>query len=66
MTSRQKLPGADIPYARYHIVEEGETLAEIASQHYGDETLHVHIFTANRNVLSDPDRIEPGQKLLIP
>ena len=28
--------------------------------------LYDRIFDANRNVLSDPNKIKPGQKLLIP
>jgi nucleoid-associated protein YgaU len=56
----------DNPYAQYHIVKKGETLSKIAEGYYGDKMLYPKIFEANRDVLSDPDKIEPGQKLRIP
>ena len=60
-------PGpAENPYAQYHLVEKGDTLSKIAKQYYGDARLYPQIFEANRNILSDPDKIYPGQKLLIP
>jgi len=57
---------AENPYAQYHIVEKGDTLSKIAQQYYGDARLYPQIFEANRNILSDPNKIYPGQKLLIP
>jgi len=57
---------AENPYAQYHVVEKGDTLSKIAKQYYGDAGLYPQIFEANRNILSDPNKIYPGQKLLIP
>ncbi|MGK5680665.1 transglycosylase family protein [Actinoplanes sp. URMC 104] len=50
--------------ARYHVVRAGETLATIAAQTGvagGWRTLH----RLNAGVLSDPDRIYPGQRLAL-
>ena len=44
----------------------GDTLSKIAEQYYGDKMLYPKIFDANRDQLSDPNKIKPGQKLLIP
>jgi len=47
-------------------VKAGETLSEIADQFYGDPDKFTIIFDANRNQLTDPDVIHPGQDLRIP
>ncbi len=57
---------ADNPYAQYHVVQKGDTLSKIAEEVYGDKMLYPKIFEANRDVLSDPNKIKPGQKLRIP
>lgn len=49
----------------FHEVKEGETLTSIAEQHFTSVTPN-QIFEANRDVLSDPDVIHPGQILRIP
>lgn len=56
----------DNPYAQYHVVEKGESLSKIARKYYGDAMLYPRIFEANRDILSHPGRISPGQKLRIP
>ena len=50
----------------FHEVKKGETLSAIAKQHLGDANRYREIFEANRPMLSDPDKIYPGQKLRIP
>jgi nucleoid-associated protein YgaU len=47
-------------------VQSGDTLSKIAQKYYGDASLYPKIFQANRDVLSDPNKISPGQKLRIP
>lgn len=47
-------------------VREGETLSGLAAAFYGDPSLFPRIFEANRNVLTDPDEVVPGQVLRIP
>ena len=49
-----------------HIVEAGDTLSSIADTFYGDPAKFQIIFAANRDQLSDPDVIVPGQALRIP
>ena len=52
--------------ATYHTVEKGDTLWAVASKAYGDGTKYTAIFEANKPMLSDPDKIYPGQVLRIP
>jgi nucleoid-associated protein YgaU len=62
----EKNPTADNPYTQTHVVQSGDTLSKIAGKYYGDASLYTKIFEANRDVLSDPNKIKPGQKLRIP
>lgn len=52
--------------ARYYTVESGDSLAFISLQFYGDTREFNRIFEANRDLLSAPDKIQIGQRLLIP
>ena len=51
---------------RTHTVAAGDTLSALAKRFYGDASQYNRIFDANRDQLSDPDRINVGQKLKIP
>lgn len=51
---------------RTHEVAKGDTLSAIAQRYYGNASQYQKIFDANRDQLSDPDRIQPGQRLKIP
>ena len=51
---------------RSYTVKAGDTLSKIAKAHYGDATQYTKIFEANRDKLKDPDKIFPGQVLVIP
>lgn len=51
---------------RTHVVRKGDTLSTIAEQIYGKAGRWTDIFAANRDVLDDPDRIQPGQVLQLP
>jgi len=66
MEKEQTTVDKDNPYAQYHVVQKGDTLSKIAEQYYGDKMLYPQIFDANKDVLTDPDKIKPGQRLLIP
>lgn len=50
----------------FHTVASGDTLWAIAQKHLGDGSKYPHIFEANRPMLTDPDKIYPGQVLRIP
>ena len=51
---------------RTHTVKSGDTLSAISRQYLGDANAYMKIFEANRDQLSDPDKIKPGQVLKIP
>jgi nucleoid-associated protein YgaU len=53
-------------YTQYHEVQKGDTLGKIAKKYYGDASLYMTIFEANKDLLKDPNKIFPGQKLRIP
>ena len=49
-----------------YTVQSGDTLSKISKQFYGDASQYQKIFEANRDKLSDPDKIQVGQTLTIP
>lgn len=51
---------------RTYTVASGDNLSEIAQKVYGDGNQWQRIFEANRQTISDPDLIYPGQELVIP
>jgi nucleoid-associated protein YgaU len=52
--------------AETYTVQSGDTLWKISEQVYGNGSKYMKIFEANTDQLENPDRIFPGQKLLIP
>jgi len=54
------------PEAQWHTVVSGDNLSKIAKQFYGDANKYPVIFEANKPMLSDPNKIYPGQMLRIP
>ena len=51
---------------RTYTVKAGDTLSAIAKEHLGSASAYMKIFEANRDQLTDPDKIKPGQILKIP
>jgi nucleoid-associated protein YgaU len=49
-----------------YTVQSGDTLSAIAKRFLGNANDYMEIFNANRDQLSDPDMIKPGQVLKIP
>ena len=49
-----------------YTVKSGDTLSEIAKRELGSANKYMDIYNANRDQLSDPDKIKPGQVLKIP
>ena len=50
----------------YYVIERGDTLSHIARRYYGNADTWPRLFEANREVIQDPDRIFPGQKIRVP
>ncbi|MFN4158926.1 MAG: LysM peptidoglycan-binding domain-containing protein [Gemmobacter sp.] len=49
-----------------HLVQPGESLGGLALRYYGDAGKYPVIYDANRRILSGPDRIAVGQRLVVP
>lgn len=64
VTSTEAIAGND-DGAQTYTVAKGDNLSRIAQHFYGRQDWK-RIFDANRDQLSDPDRIQPGQVLKIP
>lgn len=56
-------PAANVDY---YEIKSGDTLWKIAETAYGNGSKYTEIFEANREVIQDPDKIYPGQKIRIP
>ena len=54
------------PEATYYTVVAGDTLSKISKTNYGDPNKYMKIFEANKPMLSDPNKIYPGQVLRVP
>ncbi|MEZ5333006.1 MAG: peptidoglycan-binding protein LysM [Thermoanaerobaculia bacterium] len=52
--------------ATFYTVESGDTLWKISKEQYGEGGKYMLIFEANKPMLTDPDKIYPGQVLRIP
>ena len=54
------------PKVETYTVKAGDTLSKIAKERLGDANAYMKIFNANKDQLTDPDKIKPGQVLKIP
>ena len=52
--------------ARTYTVQAGDSLSKISKHFYGDANQYMKIFEANKDKMSDPDKIKPGMELNIP
>ena len=52
--------------AQFHTVASGDNLSKISAKYYGSANDYMRIFEANKPMLSDPNKIYPGQVLRIP
>lgn len=48
------------------IVVRGDTLWRLAGVHLGASSAWPRLYAANRDAITDPDRISPGQRLALP
>lgn len=51
---------------RTYTVKSGDSLSKIAKRYYGDANKWQRIYEANRDKITDPDLIHPGQEFIIP
>jgi nucleoid-associated protein YgaU len=58
--------GSSSTATKIYEVVSGDSLSKIAKREYGNANEWKRIYEANRDVLKDPDKIYPGQKLKIP
>ena len=62
----QMAVAGEAPEPVFYTVQSGDTLSGIAKTQYGNAMKYPVIFEANRPMLSNPDKIYPGQVLRIP
>ena len=65
-SSASQVSSTETPKMTTYTVQAGDTLSKIAKDHLGNANAYMDIFNANRDQLSDPDKIKPGQVLKIP
>ena len=58
--------GAPTPAARTYTVQPGDSLSKISKEFYGDANKYMKIFDANKDKLTDPDKVRVGTNLIIP
>ena len=52
--------------AKTYTVKAGDTLGAIAKEHLGNASAYTQIFELNKDQLTDPNKIKPGQVLRLP
>jgi nucleoid-associated protein YgaU len=57
---------ANTSYFHVHKVSKGENLSVIAKKYLGNANKYMDIFSANKDILKNPDSIQIGQDLKIP
>ena len=59
-------PAAAAAASKTYTVKPGDTLSHIAKEHLGSAGAYMKIFELNKDQLTDPDKIKPGQVLRLP
>lgn len=59
-------PPEEVSKDEFYEIKSGDTLGAISKQFYGKSSQYMRIFEANREIISDPNKIYPGQKIRIP
>ena len=59
-------PAAAPAKGKTYTVKKGDTLSAIAKEHLGSAGAYMKIFELNKDQLTDPDEIKPGQVLRLP
>ena len=63
---QQQQPQKQEPEEKTYQVQAGDTLSKISQKFYGSANDYMKIFEANRDKLTNPDKIQVGQELKIP
>lgn len=58
--------GGPVSSARKYTVQAGDSLSKISQRFYGNASQYMKIFEANKDQLTDPDKIKAGMELNIP
>ena len=58
--------GRGLKKGRVYVVRKGDSLWKIAKRYYGDGKRYRLIAQANRRKISNPNRIRPRQRLVVP
>jgi nucleoid-associated protein YgaU len=66
VTGGPAAPAAAAATAKTYTVKAGDTLSAIAKTHLGSAGAYMKIFELNKDQLTDPDKIKPGQVLRLP
>ena len=59
-------PTTTFSSGKTYVVVKGDSLSKIAKREYGDASRWRMIYEANKDVITDPDLIYPGQELKVP
>ncbi len=51
---------------KFHIIRKRETLSDVARQYYGSPAKWQKIYNANRDIVTNPNAVRPGTKLILP
>ena len=52
--------------SKTYTIVKGDTLSKIAHREYGDSKLWRQIYAHNKDTIPDPDKIFPGQTIVLP
>jgi nucleoid-associated protein YgaU len=63
-TTGTSQPGATS--RRDYTIQSGDSLSKIAQKFYGNAADWQKIYNANKDLIKNPDKIFPGQKIVIP
>ena len=65
-TAGRSTGAATATASKTYTVKAGDTLSAIAKEHLGSANAYMKIFELNKDQLTDPDEIKPGQVLRLP
>lgn len=66
VTTQEERDDSTAPTVSEHTVKSGDTLWALAAKYYGDGSQYTKIYEANKDKISDPNLIYPGQVFTIP